>query len=180
MEKNRWFYIAMGGVIIAIVSLFLPIITYVVDGTTYTFNIIDFVSLNPKVDTVLAAGYQGIAAVEINASLAGLLGLLTAVSILCAVIGLITLRAQRPNTMQFVLTIVGLIGVTIPSATAIVLVLVYGANYVGTLMLGVAPILTPIAMVFSIAAVFRRKNRVAEEMQRDLVARGYIRRGGDL
>ena len=33
-------------------------------------------------------------------------------AILCALLGLFTLRAQRPNTWQFVLTIAGLIGVT--------------------------------------------------------------------
>ena len=180
MENQQWFVVAMSGVVVAIASLFLPIITYTTQGVTYTFNIVDFVGQKPNVNTVLVAGWVPPSSFKIDGVLAGFLGLLAVAAVLCAVIGLITLRAQRPNTPQFALTVAGLIGVMIPSVIAIVLVLAFGNHYTGDIALGIAPIISPIAMVLSIAAVFRRKNRVAEQAKQDLLARGLLRRGGDL
>jgi hypothetical protein len=180
MEKQNWFYLAIGGVAVSIISLFMSIITYVTSFDKYTFNIMDFIGFNKEIDTVLAAGYRGPSTITINGWLAGILGFLAVAAVVCAVIGLITLREQRPNTAQFTLTIIGLIGVMIPSIVAMVVVFGYGKDYAGEISLGLAPIITPIAMFFSIMAVIRRKNKVAEEIQNELRAKGLIHEAGDL
>ena len=90
------------------------------------------------------------------------------------------MRAQYPNTKNFVLTIVGLIGVLIPSVTAIVCVVALGQYYPGGLSLGIAPVISPIAIMVSIGAVVRRKNKVAEELQKEVEEKGLIWKAGDL
>lgn len=181
MKKKAWFYIAISCVGISILSLFFSIITYRgTYGVKYSFSIVDLLIHTEKFEDQVLNQYNGPVVWDITGTITVALVVIAVFGILCSIIGLFTLRAQRPNTWQFILTITGLICVAVPSVVLIVCVVGYGKYYHGTLGFGVAPIITPIAMVLCIATVIRRKNRVAEELRRELEAKGLIRRAGDL
>lgn len=175
-EKKMWFNIAVGGIVASIISMFLPILKSHGMG----FNIIDFIVGNEFFNRYVVLGYHGPHILTITSLGVLLLALLAVGALICAVIGLLTLRAQRPNTMNFVLTIVGLIGILLPSVITIACVLVFGNYYEERLVLGVAPIMSPVAVLISLGAVVRRKNKVAEELRKQVEAKGLIWKAGDL
>lgn len=184
MNKKTWFNIAIGYVCFSIISLFLPIITYIpadfyID-TKIKFSIVDLIGGSEVVDYLLTDQYYGPVIFRITGTTVAILAVIVILSVICAVVGLITLRAQRPNTWQFVLTIIGLVGTALPSLILIVCVIGFGQYYPGTIGIGIAPIITPIAMILCIAVVIRRKNRVAEELRKEMEQQGMIYRAGDL
>ena len=181
-ERKGWFYLAVGCLIVSLISLFLPIIRYTDSIIDYQFNIIDLVKGNSSFEFLVLEEYTGPVLWKITDFTVSVLAVIAVVSLFLAVAGLITLRAQRPNTKQFVLTIIGLIGVSIPSVTVIICVLSFGHYYSdgGFLSLGIAPIISPIALLISIGAVIRRKNKVEEEMRKEAEEKGLIWKAGDL
>lgn len=181
-EKKSWFGISLGCVGVSIISLFLPVIIYLPKGGTskLTFNIIDMLGESKDFNFYVLHQYYGPIVWDISEVTTAILTILVLVAILCAVGGIFTLRAQRPNTWQFVLTIIGLVGVAIPSIVLIVCVLGYGKYFEGSIGFGVAPIITPLAMITCIITVIGRKNRVAEQLRKEAMAKGLIREAGDL
>lgn len=177
-ESQNWFYVAIGGVLISVLSLFVSVIIYSLHGRVYNYNIASIV--NGDATRELDLQYKGPTIMNLTGEMGTFLGILVLLSILCSVIGLVTLRAQRPNTWQFWMTIGGLIGVSIPSIIVIIVVLFYGKYYAGKIYIGAAPVITPIAMVLCIRAVMRRKNKIQEELQKELIGKGLIQKAGDL
>ena len=180
MEKKNWFYIAIGCIVVSILSLFTSVVAYTTgSGSHFSYSIIDLIRNDEFTDQVLW-DYYGPILWNISGPTVTILSIIAILGIICAVVGLITLRAQRPNTWQFRLTVAGLIATAFPSLLIILGVLVLGRNFGGTLSCGIAPILTPVAMAISVYVVIRRKNTVQEQLQKELEAKGLIQRGGDL
>ncbi len=175
-EKMTWFYIAIGGIAVSLLSMFLPILKLDDIG----FNIIDLVGGNETFDYYVISMYSGPVIWNITSSTVAFLAILGVAALVFAVVGLVTLRVQRPNTKNFVLTLVGMVGILIPSLTAIICVVIFGKYYYGKLSLGVAPIISPIAILVSIGVVIRRKNKVAEELRKEVEEKGLIWKAGDL
>lgn len=181
MNKKNWFYLAIGCVAVSIASLFTSIITYTTpSGTQYSFSILDLLGGSPEFESIIYKQYKGPVIWDITGTTIAVLAVIAVAAILCAVIGLVTLRAQRPNTWQFILTLVGLMGVTVPSIVLIICVLGYGKYYSGTIRCGISPVITPVAMIICIAVVIRRKNKVAEELRKETEAKGLIWKAKDL
>ena len=181
MEKRGWFYVAFVGLGLSVISLFTTIVTYVTtDSKVLRFNIIDLIGGNKDFDHYVLNQYTGPILWNITGAVTAILAVLAVAALLCAGIGLMTLRAQRPNTWQFVLTILGLAGVAIPSIVLIICVIAFGGYFEGTIGFGLAPVITPIAMIVCIAAVIRRRNTVQEQLQRELEAKGMIWKPRDL
>lgn len=175
-EKKVWFYVAIGCVVISLLSMFLPILySYGV-----SFNIIDLLKGDIFFEEYVIEAYTGPVIWNITSGTVVLLSVIALAALVCAIVGLVTLQAQRPNTKNFVLTFIGLIGILIPSITIIISVLCLQQYYPGGLKLGIAPIISPIAIMISISAVIRRKNKVAEEMRREVEEKGLIWKAGDL
>ena len=180
MEKKNWFYIAIGCIVVSILSLFTSVVAYTTgSGTHYSYSIIDLIQGDDFTNQVLW-DYKGPVLWDISGPTVTILSIIAVLGIICAVIGLITLRVQRPNTWQFRLTVVGLIATAFPSLLIILGVLVLGRNFGGSLSCGIAPIITPIAMAISVYVVIRRKNTLQEQLQKELEAKGLIKKGGDL
>ena len=173
-KKMIWFIIAISCVVISILSLFMSIITYTTeDGhMKYSFSILDLIGQSSEFEKYILKEYKGPVVWDITGAITAVLAIFVVAGILCAIMGLITLRAQRPNTWQFILTITGLIAVAFPSIVLIVCVLGYGKYYAGTIGFGIAPIITPIAMITCIIVVVRRKNKLAEELRENLKQKG--------
>ena len=181
MDKRKFYYIAIACLLVSLVSLFFPVITFVNnEGNKFSYSVISLVSNSQDFEKNVLMRYFGNVVWDINGGITIVLVVVFVAALLCAVIGLLTLRAQRPNTWQFILTIIGLIGVAIPSAVLIIGVLGYGKYFRGKLSFGPAPVITIISMIVCICAVIRRKNVVAEQLRKELEAKGLIRKGGDL
>lgn len=175
-KKGGWFYLSIGCILVSLLSLFLPIF----QSFGMNFNIVDLVSGDSYFANYVIAAYTGPVIWNMTSDTVAVLAIVAIVALVCAIVGLITLRAQYPNTKNFILTIVGLIGVLIPSITAIICVVGLGQYYPGGLSLGIAPIISPIAIIVSIGAVVRRKNKVAEELHKKAEEKGLIWKAGDL
>ena len=175
-DTKGWFYLSLGGVIISLLSMFLPILTSY--GKRY--NIIDLVCGNQDFADDVIGAYTGPVLWNITSGTVIILAILAAISLILTIVGLITLRAQRPNIGNFILTFVGLIGNLLPSLTAIICVVCLQQYYPGGLGLGIAPIISPIAILVSLLAVIRRKYKIDKDIKKDAERRGLIRKAGDL
>lgn len=180
MDKKKWFYVAFGCVIVSVLSLFTSIITYTSPvGIRSSFSLIDLMEGTQFSNTVLRQ-YKGPVLWHINGATVSGLAMLAVAALICAIVGLITLRAQRPNRWNFILTLVGLVGTAFPSFMIILAVILSGRYFSGTVSCGISPIITPVAMLFCIHVVIRRKNKVQEQLRRELEAQGQIWSAGDL
>lgn len=175
-DTKGWFYLSIGGIVVSLLSLFLPIFR----SYDINFNIIDLIGGSEEFNELVIEGYTGPVIWNLTTGTVALLAIIAIIALICAIVGLITLKAQRPNTKNFLLTIVGLVGILIPSITAIICVVGFREYYPGGLYLGIAPIISPIAIVISICAVIRRKNKVAEEIRKEVERKGLIFKAGDL
>lgn len=177
MEKKPMFFIAITGLVVSIISLFLPVITFVTrKGKTFAYSIFGILTDSEGFEDNILMKYNGPVVWDITGQISIILAAIFLLALILAIVGLFTLRVQRPNTGQFVLTIIGLIGVAIPSLILIICVVGYGHYFEGRLSFGPAPVITIISMIACIFAVIRRKNRVAKELARALEERGMINR----
>ena len=180
MDKNRWFHVAVGSLAVSILSLFTSIVSYTAPGggTTH-YNLINLLSGTDFLDNVLWY-YTGPVFWKMEGPTVSVLAFGAAAAMVCALMGLITLRKQRPNTWQFILTLVGLVGTTFPSFLVILAVMLSDNYFPGNISCGVSPVITPVAMVICILAVIRRRNKVLEQLRREMEAKGLVFQAGDL
>lgn len=183
MKNNSWFYLALGGIVLSVITLFMPILIFMKAGhvgVLYTFNIMDFIRYNRDLDTALRLSGSAPYKFLVSGTMRTILGIIAVLSLVLAVTGLFTLRRQRSNKLQLAMTVAGLIGIMIPCLVLVFIVFVNGSYYNGKLSLGPAPIVIPLAMIVSILAVTRRRNRSLEKIQRELMDKGIMSEGGDL
>ena len=180
MEKKKWFYVALSCVVISLGSLFTSIITYrFPNGRVEHYNLIDLLLSTEFRDQVLDQ-YTGPVLWAMDGATVSILAMIAVAAVLCALIGLVTLRKQRPNTWQFILTLTGLVGTAFPSFLVLLGVVLSDNYFRGDLSCGISPIITPIAMVICICAVVRRRNKVLEQLRREMEAKGLVFQAGDL
>ena len=180
MERNKWFSVAMGSLGVSILSLFTSIISYTApNGRITHYNLINLLSGTDFLDNVLWY-YTGPVFWKMEGPTVSILAFGAVAAMVCALVGLITLRKQRPNTWQFVLTLVGLVGTAFPSFLVILAVMLSDNYFPGDIACGISPIITPVAMVICILAVIRRRNKVLEQLRREVEAKGLVFQAGDL
>ena len=180
MDKKKWFWAAISCVAISVLSLFTSIITYTApNGATTSYSLLDLLQGSEFRDHVLSK-YRGPVLWNMGGPTVSILAFMAVAAIACAIIGLVTLRAQRPNKKNFALTIVGLIGTAFPSFLVILAVILSKNYFVGSISCGISPIITPVAMALCIYVVMRRRNKVLEQLRLELEAKGLIWQAGDL
>lgn len=173
-DKKVWLYVATAALIISILSSFMTILSYrTSSGEVYKYNLTALLEGNDFTQKVLA-GYNGTVYWKIDGFWVSFLTVISAAALICAIVGLVTLRQQRPNVKQFWLTIIGLAGTSIPALLVLIAVPMFQDGFPGTLNYGIYPVIAPIATLVSVLAVYRRKNKVQEELRRELEARGKI------
>ena len=109
-----------------------------------------------------------------------ILAVLAVLAIILAFIGVITMSLQRPNTWQFVMALVGIIGTALPAIIVIIAAPVSQRYLPGTFSFGVYPIITPIAMILCMITVTKKHKKTQAEIRAAEKAKGLIRPGGDL
>ena len=142
-----------------------------------TFNIVDLVSENEEFVEKILRGYHGPMEIDITGRMVTVMAVLAVLGLVLAIVGLVTLRAQRPRTWNFIITIIGLVIIMIPSVIAMVVVFGFGQYYADKISLGIAPIL------LCIAVVVRRKRKLSKEMRKlhkEVEGRQLVRKAGEL
>ena len=180
MKKNiQWLLPVLTCIIASVASVFLPVLTYKhPKGWSISFNIFDF--LEPgKLANVLST-YTGAFSMDIDPVVVTILAIAAVLAIVAAFVGVITMSMQRPNTWQFVLALIGIIGTAIPSVLVFLAVILSKNYFPGTFSFGVYPIITPIAMVLCLITVTQKHRKTQAERLAAEKAKGLIRPGGDL
>lgn len=180
MEKNKWFYVALGSLAVSILSLFVSVITYKMpNGVKTSYNILDFFQGERFVREVLV-DYRGHVFWRIDSGSVRVLAVLALGALIMSVVGICTMRAQRPRTWQFVMALVGLAGTAIPSLLIFYAVLQSSRGFAGRIRIGIAPVIMPIAAVISIIAVTYRRNSALKELERQAREQNLIWEAGDM
>ena len=182
-QKKFWIYFSIGGLIVSLISLFFPIITYTNQiGTVTRFNI--FHLLGGGFAGIVQEEYIGKSMVVISQNafdrIVAAVGVIGAVSIITSFIGIRSMSKQYESQWPFRMTLCGLIGTTIPAILLMIAVLLSPNYYLGDISLGMYVIVTPIAMIASCLAVVKRHQMTRLELELQKEASMYIRVAGDL
>ena len=184
-KKQNWMYISIGSIVLSILSLFLPVITYqsARTGMIGRYNIIKLISNDELINNVFeeytGEFLRGMSYSEVSTWVI----LLCAVgvgAIILAFVGIKSMTKQYESEKPFRLAISGLIGTAIPSIVLLVLYLYSKNQYAGTMHLGAYIIITPIAMVLACLTVTSRHRLTQEEAKLQQEAKAYICPAGDL
>lgn len=180
MKKNiQWLLPVLTCIIASVASVFLPVLTYKYPkGWSMSFNIFDF--LEPGKLAKVLSTYTGAFSMDIDPVVVTILAIAAVLAIVAAFVGVITMSMQRPNTWQFVLALIGIIGTAIPSVLVFLAVILSKNYFPGTFSFGVYPIITPIAMVLCLITVTQKHRKTQAERLAAEKAKGLIRPGGDL
>lgn len=180
MKRGTWLGVALACLLISIISMFLPVLTYeYADGrTVIEFSVLDF--LDPDELTDVLSQYTGAFAVKVDSSVAVILACLAVLAIVAAFVGVITMSVQRPNKWQFVLAMIGLVGTAIPSILVFAAVLLSVRYFPGTFSCGVYPVITPISMVVCMYMVTHRHRHTQAELEAEKRAAQHWHAPGDI
>lgn len=180
-KKLQWLMPLLLCILSSIASVFLPVLSYTYpgNGSAVKFNIFGF--LEPSKDFLdILASYSGPMNVYFDRIWLTILAIVAVLAIVAAFTGVITMSRQRPNTWQFLLALVGIIGTAIPSVLIFMAVILSKNYFPGKFSFGAYPIITPIAMILCLIAVTQKHKKTKAEIQAEERSRGLIRRAGDL
>ncbi len=197
-KKKTWMYIAIGAIVLSVVSLFLPVITYQnSNGNTYSFNILKVITNGADfIDYVLLDNDGSFAASLNNPALVSLLSMssnealpkfliaLVAIigvgAIVASFLGIRSMSKQYESAWPFRLTIIGLVLTAIPALAILILTMISKDYFTNTIQLGAYVFITPLAMIAAIITVTNRHKLSLEEKKIQEEARKYLRPAGDL
>lgn len=184
-KKQNWMYISIGAIILSLLSLFLPVITYQsartgIIGRYNIIKILDTRELNENVFSEYTGEFLRGMSDSDTSMWAVLISIIGVTAIVLAFVGIKSMTKQYESETPFRLAICGLIGTAIPSIVLLVLYLYSMNQYEGTMHLGAYIIITPIAMVPACLTVTSRHRMTQEEARLQKEAQLYIRPAGDL
>lgn len=183
-KSKIWIRLALCGLIVSLISLLFPIITYTSyrDHTAHSFNLVGL--LKGGFAETAQREYTGKSWIELSTGafdvIVAIVGVVGAASIVLALIGLRSMSKQYESQRPFQMTLCGLVGTAIP---ALLLLLAFGLSpnyYLGEVSLGAYVIVTPLAMVSSCLAVVKRHQLTRAELAIQKEASRYIHVAGDL
>lgn len=183
-EKNKnWIYLSIGGIVLSLASLFLPIITYTnQNGVKHPFNIIQLFGggFAENVQTEYIGKYWIVISNSSFDAIVAIVGVIGAASIVLSFFGLRSMSKQYESALPFRMTICGLVGTMIPALLLIIAVILSKNYYLGSITLGAYVFITPITMIASCIAVVKRHQLTQQELAIQKEAAKYIRPAGDL
>lgn len=181
MRKNiQWLAPVLICIIASVASVFLPVLTYVYpNGDKVSFNVFGFTEPSTDLLEILAT-YDGPFNIYFPNILLTVAAVVAVLAIIAAFVGVITMSLQRPNTWQFVLALIGIIGTAIPAIILIIAAPISRHFFPGTFQFGIYPIITPITMGMCMFMVTRKHKRTKAQLLAAEKAKGLIRPAGDL
>lgn len=187
MHKNGWLYLTTGTIVMSVLSLLIPVLTYVdPSGVRQGYNIFGLLGLAPvpPLSVFVFAHYEGTflrgVAFETISTLAVVLCVIGVAAIVMALVGVWSMSKQYESETPYHLARFGIVGTAIPSLTLLVLFLLSFSSFPGTMTLGPYVLWTPLAMLFAWRTVTARHRLTQEEAAAKAAAEAYIRPAGDL
>ena len=184
-RKKSWMVVSISAIVLSVLSLLLPVLTYTSarTGRTTGYNIFSLVFNSDMVREVFGE-YNGRFLYGLDYGFIGvlvfLLALIGITAIILAFVGIKSMAKQYESARPFKLAMCGLIGTAIPSVLLLILFLVSRNRYDGVMSLGAYIIITPVAMVLACLTVVNRHRLTQEEIRLQQEASAYIRPAGDL
>jgi hypothetical protein len=184
-KKKGWTYIALGGLALSVITLFLPIIQYTsAHSVFYSYNIIGFFTeFYQFVDDVLYE-FDSEAFYWVGVSTGAAIVLLMATIGVCAIVlafgGVISMSKQYESVWPFRLSVMGIIGTAIPALAILTVYLLSYQHFLGVMRIGAYVIVTPLAMIAACIAVTYRHHLTKEQLAIQEEAQKYIYPAGDL
>lgn len=190
-------YFSIGALVISIITLFLPVITYKnSDGTVYSYNVLRLMNGSDFVNHVMADDGGQL----LDESIGGILGffgqmdvngffpafltifvtLLGVGAIVASFVGIRSMAKQYESAWPYRLTIIGLVGTAVPAIVILIIYAVSSRYFNQTIQLGAYVFVTPIAMLSAIITVASRHMLTAEEKTAQIYAMEYLKPAGDL
>lgn len=197
-RKKTWMYIAIGAIILSVISLFLPVIVYQNSmGRVYSFNIVTIVTRSSDFIDYVLSDNDGSFAGNIHSSailsllsmtsddvlpklLLAIVALISVGAIVASFLGIRSMSKQYESAWPFRLTVTGLALTAIPALAILFLALLSRGYFSNPIRLGTYVFITPLAMVAAIVTVTGRHKLSLKEKQIQLEARQYLRPAGDL
>ena len=182
-RKQNWIIFSVSGLLLSLLSLLFPIITYTDrSGAAHPFNIIRL--LGGGFAAAVQKEYVGGSLMVISGGAFDLIvaavSLIGAAAIIVSFVGIRSMSKQYESQWPFRMTVCGLAGTAVP---AVLLLIAYGLSanyYLGEISLGVYVVITPLAMLASVLAVVRRHRLTRMELEIQKEAANYIHIAGDL
>ena len=178
-KGNTWLWIALLWIAISIFSMFIGVVSYTTPAgvkTTYAIqDLINGVSFSKEV----LYQYTGSFSIYIGTWALTLLCVLAICAILSALIGILIMSKQRPVRWPFVMTVIGVVGTSIPALLILFATVVSASSFPGRIAPGFYPIVTPVAVLLCLFIVIKERKRIAKA-NADIRENAYIRPGGDL
>lgn len=180
MKRGTWLAIALTLLMVSLVSMLLPVLTYELNGREIaSFNVLDVAGQSLELTAILST-YTGELSLDIDPWVATLLAVLAGASVVAAFAGVITVSAQRPNRWQYLMAMTGLVGTLIPSVVIYVILILSLRYFPGTFRCGVYPIVTPIAMCICVYMVTHRYRHSRAQLYAQMAAEKHWRNPGGL
>lgn len=197
-KKKTWMYIAIGAIILSVVSLFLPVITYQnSNGNVYSFNIVKVIAKGSDFIDYVLMDNDGSFAAKVNSPalssllamssdnalpkvLIALVAIIGIAAIVASFLGIRNMSKQYESAWPFRLTILGLVLTAIPALAILILTLISKDYFSNTIKLGAYVFVTPIAMIVAIITVNNRHKISQEQKRIQEEAKKYLHPAGDL
>lgn len=197
-KKKTWMYIAVAAIVLSVVSLFLPVITYQnSNGNVYSFSLVDIITKGSDFIDYVLMDNDGSFAAKVNTPvlssllymssdetlpklLIAIIGIIGVGAIAASALGIRSMSKQYESAWPFRLTITGLILNAIPAVAIIILTLISRNYFTNDIKLGAYVFFTPLAMIAAIITVTNRHRITLEEKQIQEEAKQYLRPAGDL
>jgi len=179
IKDNIWVSLAMGGIVLSLLSLLLPVIRYTdKNAVLHRYSLITVLrDMDGFVRTVFG-DYRGDFLFGLPYSTISLLTIIVAAlgvgAIVLSFVGLISLSQQYTNRKSYILSICGLVGTAIPAIIILVLVLLSRNYFVGTIRCGLYEFITPVTMVLSCRAVTYKHKASIEQLRAAEKAQQYV------
>lgn len=184
MNKNGWYVLATGAIVLSLITLLLPIVSYTnAVGVTRSFNAFA-IATDSTFAPFIFNEYQGEFLYGVSYGTITLCAVILCIiglgAIILAFVGINSMTKQYESSKPFEYAVLGLVGTAIPSIVLLALYFVSASQYPGTMTVGPYLIVTPLAMLAAIGAVTARHRVSREEAQARAAAAAYIRPAGDL
>lgn len=178
-ETSKRLWLAFLWIALSVASLFISVVSYAQpDGQRTSYAIQDLVD-GERFSKEVLYQYTGKLKIGMGTWVLTLLCVLGVAAIVAALVGIAIMSRQKPVKWPYVLTVFGVVGTAIPAALILLATLISVGAFPGTIVPGVYPIVTPLAVILCLIIVVRERKRV-RRAHAAMKQNVFIRRGGDL
>lgn len=179
IKDNIWVALAMGGIVLSLLSLLLPVLRYTGrDAVSHRYSLITILRDTNGFAKTIFNDYRGDFLRGLPYSTVTALTLTVAAlgvgAIVLSFVGLISLSRQYTNRKSYILSLCGLAGTAVPALIILTLVLLSRNYFVGSIRCGVYEFITPVTMLLSCRAVTYKHKASLEQLKAAEKARQYV------